>query len=384
MNTTQSGDTIFEITEEEAPPEPSTPDPPAELPPAAPEEPPESSTESSEGEGPPPTEEATTEESGDIEDTSTDEPPVDEEVYFEGADGTKYAGNTTFKKKIDGKIQDVKLSDVLDEYSGRFAVKERFAESNKIKQKSEHVLSQVGEREYGLKKVATQFLNAMSNGNTRDAIDVLCEFTGQDPGELWQNVVKSQRTTAEKLTQMSDEEYQAHEAKEDAQYWQRKSQVGQDNQADQALRARKSEAQEKHGLNDDEMKGAYQILLDMKGKGEYNQELTLDDVVSTALDYRIYGDIDAAVKEHLPDKIGDSEFYQEIFRDTKQHNLTNDDWISILKEIKKNEAVTSKLTKNAEANTSPTKGQKKATKSGTVDDESDYLDIVDQDGLDAL
>lgn len=376
-----SSDQIMEISQAEAPAETpapaSTPEPVAVAPEATPE---------------PIVEPASTEEvdagvePGQDTETAPEPAPALEIPFLEFADGTKIPENAVIKRKIDGEMREVTLKDALEKYSLTVAGDKRFAEANKIKQKSEHQLRQLGQKEWSLKRVASRFVDSMAKGEMRDAVDVLCEFTGQNSEAVWGQVAAAQKEAAQNLASMTPEEWELQDSRQEAEYWKRRESVYKEGSVDEDIVARKFAAQEKYGLEDKELQEATQLLLDLQKQGVYNDEygnkktIKLDDVVSTALDYKIYKSIDETCREVLPAKAGDQKLYSELFNDTKEHNISKDDWISILGEIKKEkEAVASKLAKKVAANQSPTLGKQTATKSGS--ESKDYLDIVDLDDL---
>lgn len=380
-----SSDTIMEISEQEsAATEPEVPESDtgdAGEPADSPE--PESKVDAAPPAEPPVQDDAELEagEEKPAEESRTDDPEV---AYIEAVDGTKIPETLKIQRKIDGEMREVSIKEALDRYSIAVAGDARFAEANKIKQKSEHQLRNVAQKEHSLKKVASRFVDSMMNGQTRDAVDVLCEFTGQDSEQVWTQVAKAQKETIQRLSALSPEEMALHEAQQSADYYKRRESTKESSKFDDNLVERKFAAQEKYGLEDAELQDATKLLLDFQQKGMYNDEngkqkaITLDDVVSTALDFKLYKSIDETVREALPTKAGDQALYSALFQDTKAYNIAKEDWISIVKEIQKEKGVASKLAKKVASNKSPTLGKQKATKSGSEDD---YLDVVDLDEL---
>lgn len=309
------------------------------------------------------------------------------------SDGTEINPQATVQVPVDGKMMNVTIDELRKDFSARTAVKERFAEANTIKQKAQHQERQAAQREFTVKRTATRFIDAMSKGHTRDAVDALCEFTGQNADEVWAQVHKAQRETISRLSQMDPREWALYEAQQEAAYANRKLETGDSHREEDALYERKLAAQEKYSITDGELEDVYKRLVDAREKKEYNGDITLDACVERIVDERTWATIDNTCQERYPalfEKLHQSkkldEFYWNILQDTKTHNLTQADWISLFDELSaehekagKSKAA-STLAKKVAKNTSPTQS-KKNTASSKSAQSGDLLDIVDLDEI---
>lgn len=298
------------------------------------------------------------------------------EAMLEFLDGSKIPESATIRRKIDGEMREVSLKDALSQYSIRFAGDKRFAEANSIKQKAEHSQRLYSQKEGELKQVADRFIGAMSKGNTRDAVDILCELTGQDTEEVWGQVSKAQREAVQRLKDMDESQWDQYEAKQSAEYYKRKLEYNETRAIEQDLSKWKADVQEKYSLKDEDLQLATKMMLDVKKEKRDNSPLTREEVLGAALDYRTFRTIDETVREHLPNKAGDMALYNEIFEDTKRYNLTKDDWISVLTEIQnesKKKEETSKLAAKVAKNTPPTKPQQTSSKGKSAP--TDLIDV---------
>lgn len=313
---------------------------------------------------------------------------AEEEPPLISEEGLEIPPSTTFTKKVDGKDVQISLKELLDDFSGKTAVKSRFAEANQIKQRAEARERKLEAKEKAMSadlgkvtSTVTRFLEAAKAGHQRDALDALCELTGADPETTWSAHQQASKAQLEKYFLMTDEERAVFELKQEQDYWKRRATSKNTNDPktiDQVktVETRLNEVAKQHGLTRHEISQAHQMLLDLVDKGEYTKEdITVDVVANEALNIKIWGEIDSFCKANLPEKHGDSPFYVEILKDTRQYGITKDQWAQLFNDIKSStqkgpqkRVVTSKLADKV-AKTKPFSSRPKATKSKTDEDE---------------
>ena len=295
----------------------------------------------------PTSQETSPEESGD----KVESAPSKEAVpSVKALDGREYALSTTFTKKVDGQEREVSLKTLLDTYAGETALQARFSDANRMKQKAEHLQVTVAKELGQVKDTVGRFLVSVKNGHMRDAIDALCEISGDDPAQAWSMFEEARKSGIQQFLDLTDEERRELSMKEESSYWQRRatSKASRPSVAsfEEQIRTKASNL----GLSMDDAKVGYQILLDSKEKGEYNKEITIDAVIDEAQNFKIWRDIDETCREYLPDRVGDQNLYLQILQDTRQYGITKDQWISTIQEIQADhkKSVASKLEKQVE------------------------------------
>ena len=308
-------------------------------------------------------------------------------------DGLEIPENSIFVKKVDGKDVEVTVKELLDDFSGKTAVKERFAEANTVKQRAEAKEKKTEARE---KKIAAdlsrttgiinKFLEAAKSGQQRDALDALCELTGADAEKTWTDHQRTQKEYIEKYFSMTPEERFVHEKEQDAAYWKRQAQSKNTSESDQLKTVVNTQTQletkaKEYGLTHTDLTIAHAQMLDLVEQGVYTKaDITVNAVADRALNIKLYGAIDDFTKANLPEKSGDHEFYMEVLQDTRKHGITEAQWQSLLTELKsakpQTKVVTSKLAQKVAKN-APFTRKPQVTKSKPADDAEDIWNFDD-------
>lgn len=281
-----------------------------------------------------------TKEEGKEDETKPDEEsPEVVPATIEAVDGSKIPENTLFRKKVDGKPVEFTVKQAIDEYTGKLAIQPRFAEANRIKQKAEHFHASTTKQLNEAKTTIQRFFEHSANGEHRDAIAALCQFTGQDPEKEWGKFQELQASNFKRLTEMTPEQLREAQIREENEYYKRqltrKDEERKSEVEKQEIESKISEAITKRGINRDTFEVGYQYLLDMKNQGNYNGPIDVATCAEAGWDIRTWNAIDEVVAKELPEKKGDNAFYLEVLDDTKKYNLTQADWIKILDKARK-------------------------------------------------
>ena len=278
---------------------------------------------------------------GDTGDAAGGKPAPAPRETIKTVEGQDIDLSTKIRKKVDGEMREITLKEVIDTYAGKYAVEKRFADANKLKQQVEHQQRQQ-EAQFGKAKTTiAKFFEATKAGYYRDALDALCELTGADPNKAWDDFKSSQIDAGRRLSALTPEARAQAEKDQETEYWKRRA-TTKPAEADDSSPAKVEEKlnveASKYGLSQGDLNVAWGILRDLQDKGVHNEDIadgiSVDAVIKHARNFKIWRDIDSACQEHLPEKVGNSAFYNEILADTQKYGLTKEDWVSLITELK--------------------------------------------------
>lgn len=273
---------------------------------------------------------------------TTDEKPENESnvEYITAEDGTKLRGDHVISKKVDGKPVKISLKELIDDFSGKTAVKTRFAEVNQLKQRVETQQKKMATDLAKVTTTVTKFLDSAKAGNHRDALDALCELTGADPERTWNEQKSASDKQIQEYFSMTPEQRALHETNQESAYWKRQATSNKPNELQQVTLEKKiahelTEAATKFGLSGQELRDGNKLVLDLVDKGVYSQdEITVDVVASESLNLKIWGQIDNFCKDSLPEMRGNPEFYRDVLKDTREHGISKAQWTKLFNELK--------------------------------------------------
>lgn len=123
--------------------------------------------------------------------------------------------NAALPVKINGKTEHIQVKDLLSNYSGKVVWEEKFRTLD-LERKTFH-----NERD-GLQSGINKLHELAISGNPRAAIEYLAEAMGADPIKVWGDLKKEVATVIKQYSDLTPEQVQALELKEENEYLRRK------------------------------------------------------------------------------------------------------------------------------------------------------------------
>lgn len=116
--------------------------------------------------------------------------------------------DSTFKVKVDGKMEEVTAQDLINNYSGKTAWDKKFTEIGKEKKTLEFEKSQISAQKQKLTDHVTKALSPLKdpNGNPMDSLLYLVEMSGEDPYTAYRRVMESNLQELGTLLDMTETE----------------------------------------------------------------------------------------------------------------------------------------------------------------------------------
>lgn len=138
------------------------------------------------------------------------EDKVNKKIRMRMADGELYNvdAESSFKVKVDGKMADVPLQELINNYSGKTAWDKKFTEIGKEKKTLEFEKAQISSQKQKLSDHVTKALNPLKdpNGNPLDSLLYLVEMSGDDPYTAYRRVIESNLEELGTLLDMTETE----------------------------------------------------------------------------------------------------------------------------------------------------------------------------------
>lgn len=285
----------------------------------------ESKAESKEG-----TEESKGKASQDTKGEPKDEAPVKTFKIKNGEHEVELRSDAPFEVKIDGKIEKVKLQDLLTGYSGQASLQRKFQEYKTQKDTFE---KERGEIDYAINHITT----LIGEGKTKNAIQYLAEAIGADPLETWKSLNQNFKGEFEKFQNLSPEELKSRELQDELDFYKERQELARTKETqEKTLREVESwikRVQQTNGIDDqtfaklhDELEktGSFtadQITPDLVA--QYHQALTLDARANSLLE---------SVKASPETRAQDVQNLKDILADPKNKDLSEEDIKLIVEE----------------------------------------------------
>lgn len=175
----------------------------------------------------------------------------------------------TVQVKVNGKLEDVAVKDLMSEYSGRVDLKRKYSALDVERKQFQNEVKELDTRVNKLHELAVK------EKNPRMAIGYLAEMLGADPREVWKQLkteIGEQLIAASKL---SPEQQEALEAREEVEYYRRKAEDAQksakESQELETLKNRVTQTQEKFGMTPAQFKQNYDALVKEAATSGYSE-----------------------------------------------------------------------------------------------------------------
>lgn len=196
------------------------------------------------------------------EDEASDEPEIAAKIYKlkQGEGEIDLSADTVVPIKIDGKTEEVKVQDLMDNFSGQASLTRKFTEFKR--QQEEFV-----EDKSTIQNVLNEFhRKAVEDSDPTSAIDYLGDLMGVDMKAYWDTVIGQLKEQAETLSEMTDEEKSAWEVSRQNEYLQKQldheRSRSSERQVQATLENRVQEVQSQYGVEPKQFNDLYFEILD--------------------------------------------------------------------------------------------------------------------------
>lgn len=253
------------------------------------------------------------EEEEEAPETESVEPKV-HKLTLEDGSQIEIKDNATIKMKVDGRYKRLSVADLKSNYNGKIKHDELIRTTSEAKKKATKELDRIkNETEEAVEHVKA-ISEAVTQGNIMGVLDMVARMTGTEPEATQQAWIDGVTGFLEKQEKMTEEERRA-EARSyrlDAEIKEKERRLAKIGTKDDEAKAAKAvkAACEEYDLNKSDLKEAHTALLNrnesLKTQGKKPVEFSLDDIVTTALQYQSYREIQS-VGEDLNLKLGDND-----------------------------------------------------------------------------
>lgn len=222
-------------------------------------------------------------------------------------DGTQVElkDNTSLKLKVDGKYKRVTIKDLKDNYNGNVKHDELIRRSSAAEKASISRLSQINAEASLTKERTEQVSKAITSGNVMEALSVIAQLQGEDPSKVMDAWVNGLTSFLEDFESKTPEQ-RASESKRyklDAEIKAKEQRLAKLTETDAEKQARVAveNACIKHDLSKQELAEAHQALINrnktLEAGGQKPVNFFLEDVVTLALDYQAFAEIQNAAED---------------------------------------------------------------------------------------
>lgn len=179
--------------------------------------------------------------------------------------------------KIDGKVTQVPIKDLLAEFSGKTDWTRKYQDLHNDKTKF------YTERDTITGRINDFYRLSVEEKNPRMAIELLAESMGADPQEVWQNLMAPIKEAMKNAPQLSPEELAANETKEELEYYRRRDALRKADtekaRENESLISRIKETQAKHSMNPEQFKQCYDDMVQEAKRSGFDEKNLTPEMV---------------------------------------------------------------------------------------------------------
>ena len=209
--------------------------------------------------------------------------------------------------KVDGKVTQVPLKDLLSEFSGKTDWTRKYQDLSNEKK------TFYDERDTITNRVNEFYRLSVDEKNPRLAIDFLAEAMGADPHEVWTNLMAPIKEAMKNAPQLSPEEIAVNETKEELDYYRRKEELrkteGAKARENEGLLSRIKDTQEKLAMSSEQFKKSYDDLVAEAKRSGFDVNNLTPEMVG---EYHQILDRRSKIQEYVVEAYADSEKQSDI------------------------------------------------------------------------
>ena len=267
------------------------------------------------------------------EEVEKDFKPVKTIKIRAGDQDVEIAPDAKVPVKVDGKIEEIPIQEIINGYSGQSSLDRKFASFQK-EQKQFH-----GERD-ALNGVLTQAHDLLVNQNDlRGFVELVADIMGADPKEVFENSIGPIRTKFEEYSSLSPEERQARMVQEELDYYKKRDESLRAQRAEQSEMAKVeqdvSAILESSGMDKDTFVKRYD---EMVAAGRDADEITPQQVAAYHRDVSIVDSVEKALEQYAPDLENRDEEFRRLATLAVQTEATPEEVEEIVKTLYENQA----------------------------------------------
>lgn len=245
------------------------------------------------------------------EENLEDKPKVVPYKFKQGDEELDIDPSTTVQVKINGKLENVAVKDLISEFSGMTDYKRKYSALDVERKTFQNEVRELDSRVNKLHDLAVK------EKNPRLAIGYLAEMLGADPREVWQSLKSEISQALEASRRLSPAEQEALEAKEEAEYYKRKvadtAQEAKKSQELETLKSRVLSTQEKYGMSPTQFKAAYdELVREATATGYKEDDLTPEMVGEYHQILQRNGELKSMVQETFLSDTDRKSVYAEL------------------------------------------------------------------------
>lgn len=209
--------------------------------------------------------------------------------------------NTSIKMQVDGKFVRVPVKDLKQDYNGRKAWDSRLQEATKLQKETAKNYEALQTYTQNLKANIEGIGKGFNEGDIFKVIEALSEIQGVDPVENLSLYIDGMNKFYTEYASKPEAERVAFLATKRMGLVEKKANQRVENltkaQEREKIAADIAEAKAKHGISQDELSKAFEVLAEERKTPEEINKISLPDVVGLVLSARIVDNINEAAKE---------------------------------------------------------------------------------------
>lgn len=128
---------------------------------------------------------------------------------------------TLIPHKVDGKVEEIPVKELLNSYAGKVAYDKRFQELDVEKKTYAKEKQEWAAKTKEIDSFVTEFFTKAQSGQAMEALQMLAAGVGQDPLEFTRNIKASILREYETYANMTEEERRKHDVQQEVEYYER-------------------------------------------------------------------------------------------------------------------------------------------------------------------
>lgn len=309
-------------------------------------------------------------------------------MTLEDGSQVKVSDEALIKIKVDGRFEKVKFSDLKSGYNGKVKSDEIIRRSSEAQKEAQSRLDAIKQEDERIRGHVKELSSAISKGGVMEALGIIAQMEGKSSSEVIKDWVSGLTTFVQEWDGLSDEERKAKvskfELESEVKGLEAKKKRLSEDQQNQEMETQIKQACETHGVTREELKDAYEALekraLQLKEAGKPVTEVTLDDVVATTIDFKVYDGLTVAAEElNVKLKNADINYLMTEVKESikdKGGRLDTLDYVKLIKQYAKKELADLSRKVPAVKSAKTTPKSKKKEKVISLTRESDIWNVI--------
>lgn len=236
--------------------------------------------------------------------------------------------------KVDGKLEQKSLQEVINGYSGQSSLDRKFAEFKKVQ-------TQFNEERQQLERFVQDSHDLLVNkGDFRGFVEYVAEVMGADPKKVYQETVEKFQTTLEQYQSLSPEEREAAKLQDELEFYKKKDEALRERERmtreEKEYRSKVESVMETHGMDNATFVKRYDELV-ATGKFDPN-EIEADDVARFHKSMQTVENIEGLIEAHAPELENKEEEIHRLMTLAIQNGATKEELEEIVKALYANQA----------------------------------------------